>query len=168
MDDQMQARAAAIVQRIEYATVATVTDTGRPWNTPLYCAFDDHGAMYWASSAKAQHSRNIERHGEAFLVFFDSTAPEGTGEGVYIEADAQLVTFPEDVVAAIRLLCARVNRPCPEDALDFLHDDALCIYKATPTRIWMNDTVNDELGEYLFDTRVELPLETLHDLIYWN
>ena len=37
------------------------------------------------------HSRNIAVRSEVGIVVFDSTVPDGTGQGVYIEATASLV-----------------------------------------------------------------------------
>jgi hypothetical protein len=44
--------------------------------------------FYWVSSAGAQHSRNLAERPETEIVIFDSTAPAGQGEAVYITATA--------------------------------------------------------------------------------
>jgi Pyridoxamine 5'-phosphate oxidase len=67
-----------------YITIATADSNGQPWNTPLYAAYDEHYNFYWASWTESVHSRNIRQNPAVFLVVYDSTVPEGTGEGIYI------------------------------------------------------------------------------------
>src|SRR6187551_3580918 len=78
--------AQVIVRSLLYVTVATTSSVGEPWNSPVYSAYDDRGNFYWTSSPLAQHSRNIDQNGRAFLAIYDSMVPAGKGEGVYIEA----------------------------------------------------------------------------------
>ena len=42
-------RAAEIIQSIQYATLATVTPDGLPWNSPVFALHDNEGAIYWVS-----------------------------------------------------------------------------------------------------------------------
>jgi hypothetical protein len=88
MSEYHQQRAQEIVRRLLYVTVATASSGGEPWNSPVYSAYDDHANFYWTSSPLAQHSRNIDHNGKAFLAIYDSTVPAGKGEGVYVEATA--------------------------------------------------------------------------------
>jgi general stress protein 26 len=39
-------RAAEILEHIHYATLATVTDTGQPWNSPVAAMHDQQGRIY--------------------------------------------------------------------------------------------------------------------------
>ena len=70
------------------------------------------------------------------MVVYDSTAPEGTGEGVYMEGVAEGLAFEPDNTFVKK-------------------------YKFIPERIWINDVVTDESGEYLHDIRIELNKEDL-------
>jgi len=40
------------------------------------------------SDKNGQHSKNIAENNRVFIVIYDSTVPEGDGEGVYIQAMA--------------------------------------------------------------------------------
>ncbi|MGH3425997.1 MAG: pyridoxamine 5'-phosphate oxidase family protein [Mycobacteriales bacterium] len=74
------------LSRVEYAALATSSPSGEPWNSPVYTAYDDELNLYWTSAASSMHSQNIRSSGRAFLVIYNSTAPEGTGEGLYCAA----------------------------------------------------------------------------------
>ena len=76
-----------LLDRIEHATIATVSADGRPWNTPVYFA-RDRDFLYWSSRRDAEHSTNIRHNGLAFVVIFDSSRDDASGAGVDIEATA--------------------------------------------------------------------------------
>ena len=97
MSEYHQQRAQEIVRSLLYVTVATASSGGEPWNSPVYSAYDDHANFYWTSSPLAQHSRNIDQNGRAFLAIYDSMVPAGKGEGVYIEATAAALIVPEEI-----------------------------------------------------------------------
>jgi len=86
----------------------------------VYSAYDDRANFYWTSSPLAQHSRNIDQNGKAFLAIYDSTVPEGKGEGVYVEAAAAGLVIPEEINKAKTNLARRVGKQVgPEtDRLD--------------------------------------------------
>ena len=168
MSDKHVQRAREIVHRIRYVTIASVSSEGKPWNTPVYSSFDSDGNFYWISSPESQHSRNLEAKGDAALVIYDSTVPEGSGEGVYIEATVGALSDPDDVATARRNLALRVdNEPMGEHLARLLEDGFIRAYRATPKRVWMNDDEKDEQGNYLYDVRVEIPLDTLRNLTTW-
>ena len=167
MSDSDEARARAIVQRIVYVTVATASADGAPWNSPVYCAYDERGTFYWCSSPEAQHSRNIESNGRAFLVIYDSTAPEGGGEGVYVEARAAAVEDPAEMAQAKRHMGRRVGKELGADTDRLLAARQQRIYRATPTRVWMNSFEHDEHGGYVRDIRVEVSVACLKKLVTW-
>jgi general stress protein 26 len=75
---QPNAKARQILDTIVYATLATVSADGDPWNTPLAIYhFDSDYILYWASWQKNQHSQNIRANGKAFVVVYDSTPADG-------------------------------------------------------------------------------------------
>jgi Pyridoxamine 5'-phosphate oxidase len=79
-----------------YITIATVSDSGDPWNSPVACFhFNDDYVFYWASWQENQHSRNIRANNKAFIAVFDSTPSNGQPtEDVYIQAKAYCLTPP--------------------------------------------------------------------------
>jgi nitroimidazol reductase NimA-like FMN-containing flavoprotein (pyridoxamine 5'-phosphate oxidase superfamily) len=163
MSELHNIRAAEIVKRILYITIASVSVDGKPWNTPVYSAFDDDLNFYWASDKNSQHSQNVRTNQDIFLVVYDSTVPEGTGEGVYLQAKAQELTNEYEALAALRVLDERVGKAKERNFSNYSGDAVLRVYKATPQSIWMNDDDKDENGNYIRDIRVEAPLTSLRE-----
>lgn len=148
-------QAQSILDRNAYITLATVSEDGEPWNSPLFFAYDSDYNLYWASYIESQHSQNIRANGQAFIVAYDSTVPWGTGTGVFIQAQAREVTDQQEIIKACRLRRARVpeaNQP-PED---FMGDKPRRIYCATPQKIWMNG--DDKVNGNFIDVRKEASL----------
>src|SRR3989344_4776521 len=110
MLDSNVEKAHRIIEKILYITIATVSKDGRPWNSPVYCAFDEDYNFYWASWRENQHSKNIKENNNVFIVIYDSTVPEGTGEGVYVQAKAYELNDGEEIKHALKYLDGRVNK----------------------------------------------------------
>jgi len=83
--------ARAIIDANLYLVLATADGTGRPWNSPVYFAHDGYAEFLWVSAPEAEHSHNIATRPQVGIVIFDSHAPIGTGQGVYIGATAEQV-----------------------------------------------------------------------------
>ncbi len=149
-----------IIKHIRYATVATTCDDGKPWNSPVSSQYDGDLNIYWVSDKEGQHSRNVRQNPNVFIVFYDSTIPEGQGEGVYIQAKAYELNDRDEILALRRAK----KGPSVDDADKFLGDGVRRMYKAVPERVWMNDdeTVN---GVFIRDIRIELPLDELKKLL---
>lgn len=90
--NQLAEQGRAIIERSLYMVLGTADADGRPWASPVYFATDGEGVFCWVSSREARHSTNIAVRPEIGIVIFDSGAPIGTGQGVYIEARAEQVT----------------------------------------------------------------------------
>ncbi len=148
-------KARKIISEILYITIAT-TDGKQPWNSPVYSAFDTNYNFYWASNQNSQHSKNIKNNTSIFIVIYDSTAPEGTGEGVYIQAKATMLTKEEEIFDALKILDERVGKDNERDAQKFLGSYPRRVYKAVPENFWINGdgSIN---GNYI-DIRMEVNL----------
>jgi nitroimidazol reductase NimA-like FMN-containing flavoprotein (pyridoxamine 5'-phosphate oxidase superfamily) len=143
------------LDRITYAVLATVSADGRPWNAPLYVAFDRR-AFYWSSHRDAQHSRNIAVNPSVMLVVFDSTLSDASGHGVYVRASAHELIDAASIERALLALAARRNEPVrPVD--DFRGPHAQRVYEAVTEEVWTN--VLQRQGVYYFDQRVPIELE---------
>lgn len=154
-------RAVEILRQIKYATVATASKDGKPWNSPVACVHDNRLNLYWFSDKEGRHSQNVHENEDVFIVIYDSTVPEGDGEGVYIEAKAVELTDPEEILRARKI---KKGEGYDGSADDFLGDAVRRVYKATPQRIWMNDAeVKD--GVFIRDYRVEVSLEAIQKLL---
>ena len=160
MSNHHTERAKEILEKIIYATVATADKNGKPWNSPVRHVYDSDLNLYWFSDKSNQHSQNIRENEDVLIVIYDSTVPEGQGEGVYIEAKAKQVEDPEEIRKARQIKKGR-NNDAPND---FMDGAIRRVYKATPTRVWVNDAeVKD--GIFLRDYRVEIPLPIIQNLL---
>jgi nitroimidazol reductase NimA-like FMN-containing flavoprotein (pyridoxamine 5'-phosphate oxidase superfamily) len=149
---KLSSQAQAILQRIEYATLATVDEHGHPWNAPVYCAYDQDYNFYWRSYAESQHAQNIRNNAQVFLSIYDSTATAGTGEGVYIQARCGELSTSEDMTIAHQLIQGR-RAPVPYwKRSQFQPAGDIRLYKATPERIWTNG--EDHVAGTYIDIRV--------------
>ena len=83
--------AQALIDANAYMTLATADGDGRPWGSPVWFAHDGYSTFYWVSRPEARHSQNLEGRPQLAIVIFDSTVPEGDGQAVYMEAEAELV-----------------------------------------------------------------------------
>lgn len=159
MSDYHNQRAKEIIQKITYATIATSSNVGQPWNSPVYYNHDENLNIYWVSDKEGQHSKNVAENGKVFIVIYDSTVPEGEGEGVYIQASASQVTDPEEILKIRRIKKGSHFEQSPDS---FLGESIRYMYKAVPDRIWMNDAEISD-GVFIKDFRVEIPLELIKD-----
>lgn len=147
-------RAKEIIQKIEYATVASVTPEGMPWNSPVFTAYDQDYNFYWGTNEDSQKAKNIAANPNVFLIIYDSTAPSGTGDGVYIKATAEQITSPAEIKRVFDLLDTRHTRPFWDFAA--ISKGPIRLYKATPGEVWVNDAGSKD-GFYV-DTRTEITL----------
>jgi nitroimidazol reductase NimA-like FMN-containing flavoprotein (pyridoxamine 5'-phosphate oxidase superfamily) len=74
-----------------YMTIATSSEDGTPWVTPVWFAPDGDDALLWVSDPQARHSRNISVRPQIAIVVFDSTVVPYTAEAVYLTAAAAQV-----------------------------------------------------------------------------
>ena len=126
--------AVRILKNIKYMTLATVCADGSPWNSPVAPTYNKELTFRWGSNENSVHSQNVRNEKRAFVVIYDSTAPEGVGEGVYMKGIAE-----------------ELNE----------YGGALRMYLFHPQQIWINDDEKNEDGSFKRDIRVELNIETL-------
>lgn len=80
--------ARTIIDSSMYMVLGTADESGQPWVSPVYFASAGYTEFYWVSSPEARHSRNLATRPQLSIVIFDSQAPIGTGQGVYMSAVA--------------------------------------------------------------------------------
>jgi hypothetical protein len=93
--DDLSAIAQAIIDTNVYMTLGTGDASGRPWVSPVYYASARYSEFYWISSPEARHSCNIAVRPLISLVIFDSRAPVGAGQAVYMSATAEELSGDE-------------------------------------------------------------------------
>jgi nitroimidazol reductase NimA-like FMN-containing flavoprotein (pyridoxamine 5'-phosphate oxidase superfamily) len=160
MSEYHTKRAKEILEKIIYATIATSSKNSKPWNSPVAHVYDSELNIYWFSDKENQHSQNVRENENVFIVIYDSTVPEGHGEGLYIEAKAYELTDPQEILLARRIKKGQ-DHDQPSD--DFLGDAVRRVYKAVPQRVWMNDAEEKD-GVFLRDYRVSVNLGDLKPL----
>lgn len=155
VEKQSTKMAKDVIEKILYITIATSNKEGVPWNSPVYSAYDESYNFYWASYVENQHSKNIRANQNVFIVIYDSTVPEGTGFGVYMEGKAYQLDKDdvEEIKHAIKLLSERVNKK-PRSPEEFLEGFPRRIFKFVPEKIWVNSE-GEIKGNYV-DTRIDI------------
>jgi pyridoxine/pyridoxamine 5'-phosphate oxidase len=78
-----------IIDSRRYMVIATADSSGQPWPSPVFFAHNDYRDFFWVSEPEAVHSRNLRVRREVGIVIFDSRAPIGNGQGVYVLGVAQ-------------------------------------------------------------------------------
>ncbi|MEK7517160.1 MAG: pyridoxamine 5'-phosphate oxidase family protein [Patescibacteria group bacterium] len=152
-------KARKIIEKILYITIATSSKGGAPWNSPVYSAFDEDYNFFWASWKENQHSKNIRENNQVFIVIYDATVPEGTGEGVYIQAKAYELDNEREIKHALSYLDGRVSKKKdPKTRVaEFQGNKPRRVYKAVPEKVWINGE-GDISGDYI-DIRMEVKLK---------
>lgn len=138
MQESHLASATKILQSIKYMTLATVCADGSPWNTPVAPTFNKELIFRWGSNEQSVHSQNVRNEKRVFVVIYDSTAPEGVGEGVYMKGEAE--------------------------ELDE-YEGTLKMYRFTPHEAWINDEERNEDGSFKKDIRIALDMDALKGLL---
>jgi nitroimidazol reductase NimA-like FMN-containing flavoprotein (pyridoxamine 5'-phosphate oxidase superfamily) len=130
-----------VIEANLYMTLATADETGRPWVSPVWFAYaPGYAEFFWVSSPEASHSQNIAGRPEVAIVVFDSRVPAGTGQGVYMAAEARELADAElergiDVFSR-RSEAHGARRWNPEDVrAPALHR----LYRAAASQHWILD-----------------------------
>ena len=124
----LDAMARRVIDGNHYLTLATTDPDGRPRLSPVYYTAARYSDFYWVSSPEAQHSLNLADRPETEIVIFDSTAPAGQGEAVYIAATATAV--PGNELEAVCPEAFRGSEDARRFAPEDLRGDALRLYVA--------------------------------------
>lgn len=151
-DDDNAAAAKGIIDASLYMVLATADASGNPWASPVYYAQADYSDFFWVSRPGATHSRNLAaRPGQAIaIVIFDSSAPIGTGQAVYMSAVAR--ELPDDETAeglAVFSRSSQLHGGNEWTAKDIQPPAELRLYRATATEHYI-------LGEHDLRVRVTL------------
>jgi hypothetical protein len=133
--------ARAILDANHHMTLGTADAAGRPWVSPVFFAAHGYRDLYWISSPEATHPQNLAARAELSIVVFDSQAPVGTGQAVYMAATAAELSGA-DLERGLRVypgeagLRAGAGTKTPEDVLA---PSLYRLYRATVTQHWVLD-----------------------------
>ncbi len=150
-----------IIKNNIYLTLATSDKKGRPWISPVFFAYDSNYNFYWCSEKRSRHSTLIEQNNRVAGVIFDSSVPEGEGNGVYIIGKAQEVQKKE-IPHAINIIYNRKKKANPYKKFRNIHDFTgnapWRMYKLLPQKFWtLKDSV--KVNGYPVDRRTEVKLK---------
>jgi Pyridoxamine 5'-phosphate oxidase len=101
-DPELNASARQVIDANNYMVLGTLDPDGSPRLSPVYYTPAQYADFYWVSSPQAHHSRNVTERPAVEIVIFDSRAPIGNGQAVYLSATARPI--PDD----------RLEAACPE------------------------------------------------------
>ena len=143
-----------------YMTIATASLDGKPWISPVFFAYDDAYNLYWVSDKNSRHSNLIRENNKVAIVIFDSSAPEGEGDGVYVEAQVVELDDTQEVEKAMSILSNRVTQEefKIKKIGEVTEEGVWRIYKAIPqsiSKLKEGEYIN---GQYV-DRRIEVNLE---------
>jgi len=121
-----------LIDSVQYMTLATADEAGRPWASPVWFAHEGYRRFLWVSKPDARHSQNLAVRPDAGIVIFDSTVPMGTGQAVYVETTVEQVQG-EDEERGIEIFSARSQaNGGPAWTVDDIRPPApLRLYRAT-------------------------------------
>ncbi len=149
-------RAKEIIEQIRYITIASVTEDGMPWNSPVFAAYDKDYNFYFSTHTDSQKAKNIKNNPNVFIAIYDSTVPPGTGEGVYIQATVQQINGLDEIKRLYHDILMPRHDNHFWDIAALSGDGPIRLYKATPQKAWMNDD-GEKDGHYI-DIRTEINL----------
>lgn len=147
-------KARKIIRDNIYITIATASKDGNPWVSPVYSSYDKKTyVFYWISPKNTLHSKLIKDNNRIAIVVFDSKAPEGTGEGIYIQAKAYEISDENEIAYAVKLLYGKMDKT-PRPVSHFTGPSPRRIYKAVPEKFWIN--IGEYIKGYFNDSRIEV------------
>ena len=157
-DLKLYDNAIRVIKSVKYLNLATVTSEGKPWNTPVFCSYNDALHFHWLSWKENQHSVNVEHNPNVFATLYDSSVPEGTGFGVYFEGIAHRIENIPELAQALVGHYGRSNKKVRATKL-FLTSYPRRAYAFVPTRAWVNG--DSLIMKQFIDVRHELDLTIL-------
>jgi hypothetical protein len=154
------ARANELLQAARHAAMATVNEDGTPHNTPFAFLYaKDLARIYWGSHPNSEHSKNILRSGQVFIVVYDAVERGG----LYMKAKDAHPLEGEELDAALKVH-NEVRASRGQDSLSlgyYLGDSPQRMWSATPTIFWVNGAKRDKAGHVTEDYRDEVKREEL-------
>ncbi len=132
--------ARAILDAVIYPTVTTVDENNQPWAAPQFTAYDPTTkTLYWCADSQSQHAQNIAHNAQVYIVAYDSMAAPGAGDGVYVRAEAEIVTNEHEQDTAFTLLLKKhAGVPYWSIADIRAADSPVKLFKAHATSAWVN------------------------------
>ncbi|HSX43158.1 MAG TPA: pyridoxamine 5'-phosphate oxidase family protein [Candidatus Saccharimonadales bacterium] len=149
------ARAKDLLATVNHAAMATVNADGSPHNTPYFFMRDETlEHLYWGSHPDSEHSKNVVRTGQIFVVLYDAVERGG----LYIRADDAHIAEGDELVQALHYHNERRVRQNKKPLLiDYYETQSpQRMWVATARQFWVNDTERNKDGQMVRDLRIEI------------
>jgi general stress protein 26 len=153
-------RAREFLATTHHAAMATVNEDGSPHNTPYFfmCSADlTH--LYWGSHPESEHSKNVTRTGQLFVVLYGALERGG----LYIRATDGRVAEGRELDEALaehnRRRALQGKEPLPREY--YQGESPQRMYIATTRQFWVSDAERDSNGLIIRDVRREVGREEL-------
>jgi hypothetical protein len=158
--DQQIERAKELLGTVLHAAMATVNEDGSPHNTPYFFMCNaDLTRLYWGSHSASEHSKNVARTGQLFVVLYEADSRGG----LFIRADNAHVAEGTELDEAL----AEHNRRRALQGKDAIPLDYYQggtqqrMYVADTRQFWVNGTDRGADGLIIRDIRTEISRESL-------
>lgn len=142
-----------LLEQNTYLVLGTADAAGKPWVSPIFFSAPSEHQLLWVSSPDSRHSRNIASRPEVAITIFDSHAPIGRAEALYLTATATLVADRDH-----RAAMATFNTRLPASHHVSLGDLA----SPGPLRLYQADVTHHDIlirgGDPRFDNDVDARL----------
>ncbi len=144
--------AKSIIDSSLYMVIGTADETGIPWVSPVYYSPARYTEFYWVSSEEARHSHNLAARPQVSIVIFNSLAPIGTGQAVYMSAVAEEVAGV-DLNQGIAIYNERFANPV-ERGVRVIEPEELVpptfyrLYRAIASEHWILDPAPGRTGDH--------------------
>jgi nitroimidazol reductase NimA-like FMN-containing flavoprotein (pyridoxamine 5'-phosphate oxidase superfamily) len=151
----MWATVPRLLAQHRYLVLGTADGGGRPWVTPVFYAANGEHRILWVSAPDSRHSRNIAARPDVAITIFDTAAPIGGAEALYLEATAEPVA-KDARAAALALLNTRLPTRHQLGPEDLEPAGPLRAYQAAITRHFVLIRGGDTRFDNVTDARLEV------------
>ena len=136
-----------------YLVLGTSDRDGRPWVTPVFYTADGEHRLLWVSAPESRHSRNIAARPEVAITIYDTHAPIGGAEALYLEATAECVAG-DARVEALAVLNSRLPDSHQLGTEDLEPSGPLQVYQAAITQHFVLIRGGDTRFDNVTDARL--------------
>jgi general stress protein 26 len=145
-------QAKQILEKIQFMHLATISDKGRPWNSPVWFACDKNFTFFWNSSKEAQHSKNIRNNNNIFVVVSDYDIKRA----VYMEGKAYELDDEAEIKEILEVFYKRKGKTA-RPVIDIINESPRRMYKFIPEKFYIN--TYEKVNELPNDQRVEIKIK---------
>jgi hypothetical protein len=136
-----------------YLVLGTADGDGRPWVTPVFYSAAGEHRLLWVSAPGSRHSQNIAARPEVAITIYDTHAPDGGAQALYLEATAECVAG-DARDAALAVLNSRLPASHQLGAEDLEPSGPLQVYQAAITRHFVLIRGGDTRFDNVTDARL--------------